>query len=160
MPFPEPPDFLNDLSLEYIYETSLGCVGLVKVWFVDALCNALEAGKNTLSLEDLEKHSPPIDVLDTISQEIVAGERLLEEDRNKLNIIRARLGLRAKSNGSRGRSTLSDEPQAAIGDASQDSSLEQPKTKRKKRRPGERKPTRDPVGASRKRLAEQRVDEG
>lgn len=152
MPFQEPPDLVNDSTLEYIFETSLGCIGIVKVWFVDALGAALEASKKTLSIKDLERYAPPIDVREKISKEILDGERLLEEDPRKLQVIRLRLnqptGLSGKKHPSRRVKQLppSDELE-------QDSLPNKPAAvPPRKRRPGERLPQRDPVGTSRARL--------
>jgi len=156
MPFKEPPDLINDSSLEYIFDTSLGCIGLLKVWFVDSLGSVLEAGKNTLTIRDLEKHAPPIDVRDKISKEILDGERLLEEDPKKLDVIRSRLSQAIKSNGHKGSSARNFKIAEPAAELSEDSLDQQPRRpKAKKRRPGERNPTRDPVGRSRNRLKSQ-----
>jgi hypothetical protein len=147
MPFPEPPDLIDNSSMEYMFETSLGCIGLLKVWFVDALGAALEAGKKTLTIKDLERHTFPIDVREKISKEIVDGERALEEDPQKLHRIRTRLhhNNNRKAPSVRVSST-------ADRQVSTDEEQKPRVSKANRRRPGERNPTRDPVGISRKRL--------
>jgi hypothetical protein len=89
MPFGEPLDLTKDL--DYCFDTSLGCVGLLKVWFTDALGAALENGERTLTRRTLEKNEPPLDVLDKSSKEIVEGERLLEQHEYKRSIIKLRM---------------------------------------------------------------------
>ena len=151
MPLPEPPDF-TDTDLEYIFETSLGCVGLMKVWFIDVLGYALEADKKTLSISDLERHSPPIDVREKICEEIVAGEKLLEQDTGKLRSIRLKLAKSTNPAKSTNRSSTEINASPSPNDKGS-SNQNGRKAKQGKRRPGERNPKRDAVGAGRKRSA-------
>jgi GTPase SAR1 family protein len=55
MPVPESPDFNKQEIFEYCLTMSLGLVGLLKVWFTDALGDVLENGRATVTLGDLEK---------------------------------------------------------------------------------------------------------
>jgi hypothetical protein len=66
MPLIETPDLKK--HIEYCFEISLGCIGLLKVWLTDALGSVLEGGRKTLCQGDLEKCEPSIDVLDNISR--------------------------------------------------------------------------------------------
>jgi hypothetical protein len=58
---------------------------------MDTLGIVLESGQKTLSRRDLEQSEPPIDVLDAISNEIIDGERKLEQDERKRTSIRLRM---------------------------------------------------------------------
>ena len=56
LPFPEPPDLAT--NWEYLYERSIGCVGVLKDWLVRGLAHALKQGKTSLSRADLEPPFP------------------------------------------------------------------------------------------------------
>src|SRR5439155_26666308 len=55
MPFPEPPDLAAEW--EYLYERSIGCVGVLKDWLVRGLAHALQRGKTSVSSSDLEPYA-------------------------------------------------------------------------------------------------------
>jgi hypothetical protein len=97
MPLPEPPIF-DETILEYLIDRCLGLIGLLKIWFSDALGDALENGRRTVTPSDLEKHEPPEEVLDRISKEIIIGECRLEQDGSKFALIKARMQAGAKFN--------------------------------------------------------------
>jgi hypothetical protein len=148
MPFKVMPDFSKDL--DYCFDTCLGCVGLLKVWFTDALGAAMENGEKTLTRRTLERNEPPIDVLDKISSEIVDGETMLEQHENKRSLIKLRM-----LQGSKYR-----EPESQDGAANSVaknpkndviSSTSKSKKGAKKVKRVERKPKRDKVGEGRKK---------
>jgi hypothetical protein len=153
MGFPESPDLTKDL--DYCFDMSLGCIGLLKVWFTSALGSALENGHKTLTRRDLEKHRLSANVLDKISQEIVDGEALLEEDKNILSLVRLRLMQRTES--------IEQKPNSEyLDDLSEEKPIEVPaeivgKTETKKsgakKSRIERKPKRDKVNEGRKKRA-------
>lgn len=153
MGFPEPPDLTEDL--DYCFDMSLGCIGLLKVWFTVALGSALENGRKTLTRRDLEKHRPSANVLDRISQEIVDGEALLEEDQNLLPLIRLRLMQKTE--------TMPQKPNSEyLDELPEEKPVEVPaetfgKTETKKsgarKSRIERKPRRDKVNEGRKKRA-------
>jgi hypothetical protein len=157
MPLRERPDLKQDM--DYCFETSLGCIGLLKVWLTDALGAVLESGRKTLTRHDLEKHEPPIDVLDKISAEIVEGERELESNYGKRSLIKLRM-LEGGKCEERELSQPSDAGRQHLlagdsGEASQSNASEllitQGRDKRSKKI--ERKPKRDKVGRGRKKRA-------
>jgi hypothetical protein len=129
MPLIQTPDFLP--HLEYCFERSLGCVGLLKDWFSRSLADAVDKGAKTVTLRDLQKHEFPPSVLLTISKEFVEGEEKLYEQESSFALLRERLGIAsrlrkdAKATSKRGRAT------------------------RAKRGFGRRKPKRDKVGEGR-----------
>lgn len=157
MPLHEVPNLRKDL--DYCFETSLGCIGLLKVWLTDALGAALEAGRRTLTRKDLESHEPPIDVLDKISYEIIEGEKELESDEQRRSIIRLRMlrgsaykeseSSRVPSEDQR-REPVDQSNEVSEGDAPQPLAASKRAKKGKK---VERKPKRDKVGGARKRRA-------
>jgi len=152
MPLSERPNL--DKDLDYCFDVSLGCVGLLKVWLADTLGAVLEEGRKTLSRKDLEKHEPPTDVLDKISLEICDGETRLRQDDQKRGLIRLRM------RGGDGRTDLAQPPEssepnqspavsgAPTSDPNSRARTHQKKSKSKKI---ERKPKRDGVGQGRKK---------
>lgn len=56
MPLRKPPDLLQ--HSEYIYERTLGCVGSLRNWLLQAYRTALQDDAPTLSLAHLKKHAP------------------------------------------------------------------------------------------------------
>lgn len=81
LPLPEPPDLVK--VGEYIYEKSLGCVGVVKEWLTDALTDALIQGKRTLNLAHLKRNEPSPDYLLKLFYEIQRGEEFVKETEAK-----------------------------------------------------------------------------
>ena len=55
MPLAEPPNLAKDW--EYLYERTIGCVGVLKEWLVMALSAVLRQGKGALAVRDLENHA-------------------------------------------------------------------------------------------------------
>lgn len=150
MPLYEKPDLRKDL--DYCFDTCLGCIGLLKVWLVDALGAALENGQKTLSRRDLEKHEPPIDVLDKISDEIVKGERHLEQNEEKRSLIRLRMEKGSKFKVGETSENLPDKFEGGPERDTPACPPAQAKAARKGRRI-ERNPKRDKVGGGRKTRA-------
>ncbi|HEV7893628.1 MAG TPA: AAA family ATPase [Pyrinomonadaceae bacterium] len=167
MPVPEPPNF--EKILEYLIDRSLGLVGLLKIWFSDALGDALEDGRPTVMPDDLEKHEPPEEVLDRISKEIILGERRLEQNGSKFALIKARMYAGTKfdeeewkkkqssiSKDASGSGAEAETPAATpegsgeLGDAvpAKNRASKRP---RRNSRPFERAPVRDKVGHGRKK---------
>jgi hypothetical protein len=133
MALPETPDLLP--HLEYCFERSLGCVGLLKDWFTRALAEAVKKGAKTITARDLERHELPPSVLLTISDEFVEGERRLFEENTSFALLKERLGISPRQ-----RREAKNNPPAETGKG---------KSKSSNRRPGLRKPKRDKVGVGR-----------
>jgi hypothetical protein len=167
MPLPERPAF--DAILEYLIDRSLGLVGLLKIWFSDALGDALEDGRTTVTKDDLKKYEPPEEVLDRISKEIILGERRLEQDGSKFALIKARMYAGAKFNEeewkmkqsiiSKDASGSDDDADAPVatpagsGELGDAGTAKNRASKRPRRnsRPFERGPVRDKAGHGRKK---------
>ncbi len=169
MPLPEPPTFNAHEVLEYLIDMSLGLVGLLKIWFSDALGDALENGRTTITPDDLKKYEPPEEVLDRISREIIVGERRLEQDGSKFALIKARMHAGTKfdeekwkeeqysiSKDASGSGGAPATPAADPGESSELGVTVPDKNRASKRprrnsKPFERTPTRDKVGHGRKK---------
>ncbi|HEY9696168.1 MAG TPA: ATP-binding protein [Trichocoleus sp.] len=110
---------------EFLYERSMGCVGILKNWLSRTLTNNLKEDKTCqkIQLKDLEKYAPPLEKCLVMVAEIREEERQLD---NKVNSsdLRAALGLKAIS---------ADQP-------------EQTPTKKTRRAVGKPAPQRRPVG--------------
>ena len=121
LPLREPRTF--ESHFDYLFMRSAGCVGVLKDWLCDALDRALSAGRERLEMADLEV----TEVSDGRLEEIAEGIRVFREFARPsadLSDIRAKLGMPAASGVSKGNTPVSAS---------------------RKRRPGERKPHRDPV---------------
>jgi hypothetical protein len=154
--------------LEYLIDRCLGLVGLLKIWFSDALGDALENGRKTVTRADLEKYEPPEEVLDRISREIILGEHRLKQDGSKFALIKARMMGGSNFNEDQWKEdqhTISNDsvpPDAATPPSSQSEDTSDSKDKvptkkdagkkpRRNSRPFERSPTRDKVGGGRQK---------
>ncbi|OLE57552.1 MAG: hypothetical protein AUI36_14540 [Cyanobacteria bacterium 13_1_40CM_2_61_4] len=125
MPLPEPPDLIR--YWEYLYERSIGCVGILKDWLVKGLSVAIRQSSPTLTPQHLEKHALSVAQCDRLIEETCRGESQFCEDSDALVRLRLRLGFPEPA-----RST--ETPAAAAADGP------------RQRRPGERYPKRDAVG--------------
>ena len=131
LPLLEPPDLLKDW--EYLYERSIGCVGVLKDWLVRVLVSLSRRGAETLNRKDVEAHAPSVAQCDKMLSEAVEGEVRLSESAEERNRLRTRLGLSAKENSG--------------GDAA-DSAIKIAAPTRNPLKPGQRRPIRDAVGTT------------
>jgi hypothetical protein len=130
IPLLETPDLEKDW--EFFYERSIGCVGIVKDWLTQALRKALSESSNTLKKSYLDSYAVSAAKCRRMLSEANQGEKTLKTDEQDLKALRQELGI--KNNQS---SKNSSKPQA---------NNNQVKSASKKRRPGERNPSRDIVG--------------
>ena len=131
LPLSESPDLLKDW--EYLYERSIGCVGILKDWLVRVLVSVSRRSAETLKRKDLEAHAPSVAQCDKMLSEAVEGEVRLSESAEERNRLRTRLGLSAKENSG--------------GDAA-DSAIKIAAPRRNPLKPGQRRPIRDAVGTT------------
>ena len=131
LPLLEPPDLLKDW--EYLYERSIGCVGVLKDWLVRVLVSLSRRGAETLNRKDVEAHAPSVAQCDKMLSEAVEGEVRLSESTEERNRLRTRLGLSAIENSG--------------GDAA-DSAIKIAAPRRNPLKPGQRRPIRDAVGTT------------
>ena len=131
LPLLEPPDLLKDW--EYLYERSIGCVGVLKDWLVRVLVSLSRRGAETLNRKDVEAHAPSVAQCDKMLSEAVEGEVRLSESTEERNRLRTRLGLSAIENS---------------GEDAADSAIKIAAPRRNPLKPGQRRPIRDAVGTT------------
>lgn len=112
---------------QFLYERSIGCIGVLKQWLERALRESLNEINNegkTLGLQHLEKTALTVKQCNKMITEAREGElTLIESEDERENLITS-LGLRL----------------------SKETSIEEAPKGKAKRKPGERKAKRDPVG--------------
>jgi len=124
IPLPEPPSLVE--NWDYVYERSIGCVGILKEWLVKTLGTVLRRGSPKLTLGDLEEHALSVSQCEKMLAEATEGEARLTEADGARSRLRLALGLTPGSQGS-----------------------EKPVVSAPRRmRPGQRRPERDPIGVS------------
>jgi hypothetical protein len=79
--------------LEYCYERSIGCVGLVKDWLTRGLALALNQGANAVSRKILERTAWSLDQSERMARETVDGESDISEKAEKRDRLRDLLRL-------------------------------------------------------------------
>ncbi|MCI0627835.1 MAG: RsbRD N-terminal domain-containing protein [Acidobacteria bacterium] len=133
LPLPEPLDLLNEW--EYLYERSIGCVGILKDWLMRALVSASRRNADLLTRKDLQAHALSVAQCDKMLSEAVEGETRLLESAEERSRLRTRLGLSPTENSRQDSNTGSTVPLAEVA-----------APRRNQRRPGQRRPVRDAVG--------------
>lgn len=128
LPLHEEPSLVE--HWEYLYERSLGCVGVLKPWLLKACSIALQEGGRKLTLPQLEQTAPSVARCRKMLADLQEGEKLLLETPEARQQLRQQLGLTAHTQRS----------SAPIAQASETTTASAPK------RPGQRSPVRDPVG--------------
>jgi hypothetical protein len=123
MPLSEPPELVA--NWEFLYERSIGCVGVLKEWLVRALVAALSRGASKLTLRDLAAQALTISQCEKMLAEVTEGEARLTESDGARSRFRLALGL----------SGLETDQDKAKAPALQ------------RTLPGQRHAKRDPIGA-------------
>jgi energy-coupling factor transporter ATP-binding protein EcfA2 len=141
IPLSEPPRLVE--AWEYLYERSIGCVGVLKDWLVRALTGVFRRNANALTLRDLQAQAPSVAQCDKMLSEALEGEVSLREDAEGSKRLRTRLGFDCRET-SRASSSTGAARQVAIETTSRQKRL---------RRPGQRHPHRDPIGLPTARYA-------
>jgi hypothetical protein len=129
LPLAEPPTLVKDW--EYLYERSVGCVGVLKDWLVRALTAVLRRNGCALTRKDLQDHALSVSQCEKMLSEALEGEARLVESAESRNRLRIRLGLSIEQSGDRQRK---DPAAVALAPS------------RQRKRPGHRRPTRDVIG--------------
>jgi hypothetical protein len=128
LPLPTEPDLVG--RAEYLYEHSVGCIGVLKSWLVRALAGALEEGASSLTPHHLERQADPTRKRLSLAREIHEGEAALCEGDTDQGEVRRLLG-------------LASAPVLGGGNGSGRT----PRRESGSSRPmGQRRPVRDPVG--------------
>lgn len=129
LPLPILPDLVSDW--EFLFERSLGCVGVLKQWLARSLSAALRSGESTLTRRNLESQALSVSQVEKILSEVSEGELRLKVSEDARSRLREKLGLAPREN--------SRQP---LKEARGAGSLRAPAA----RRPGERRPLRDVIG--------------
>jgi len=125
LPFEGPePDFIG--NWEFLYERSVGCVGILKEWLVRACVRAIRHGAASLSHEHLERTALSISQCEKILAESWEGETRLNDTEDSRLRFRTLLGMEAPAGAAR---------RAAAAQPA-----------RRSPRVGQRSPQRDPIG--------------
>jgi hypothetical protein len=132
LPLSEPPELVKEW--EYLYERSIGCVGVLKDWLMRALTGVSRRNANVLTIADLQAHALSVSQCDKMLAEASEGEVSLCESAEERGRLRTRLGLSPQV----GRPEHSAASQAV-------SELEIPQPRKQRRRPGQRRATRDVI---------------
>lgn len=131
LPLAEAPDLASDW--EFLYERSVGCVGVLKQWLVRALSAVLRKGEATLSRRTLESQALSVSQIDKILSEANEGEMRLTDGMEAASRLRERLGLSSYAGNRR--------------EADRSTQAEPAPTPRRRNRPGQRRPVRDIIGS-------------
>jgi hypothetical protein len=91
LPLPGESDLLP--HVEYCYERSIGCVGLVKDWLTRALTLAVNQGADAVSFKMLQKTAWPLDQSERMAREAVDGESEMSEREETRDRLRQMLQL-------------------------------------------------------------------
>jgi hypothetical protein len=129
LPLAEEPKLLE--TWDFLYERSIGCVGVLKEWLLKALTLALRQDAATLTLRHLERTAKSVAQCDGILADARSGEEKLEEKKRSRTLLRMSLGLPVDDNSNSEKESETDSPSPPLP---------------KNQRPGQRKPKRDPVG--------------
>jgi energy-coupling factor transporter ATP-binding protein EcfA2 len=129
LPLAALPDLVTEW--EFLYERSLGCVGVLKQWLARSLSAALRSGASTLTHQNLENHALSVSQIEKILSEVSEGELRLKDSDDARSRLRQKLGLAPRDKGCQ-----------PTSEAKRASSWRPPVT----RRPGERRPGRDLIG--------------
>ena len=125
MPLPEQPDLAAEW--EFLYERSIGCVGILKQWLTRALHSVLRRGGKTIARQDLEAQALSVLQCEKILSETAEGELRAAEPAEARGALQVRLGLRT-------------------GVVHRHGDVNKPNIPRNTRRPGMRLPRRDRIG--------------
>ncbi len=129
LPFAEEPDLLG--QVEYLYQHTIGCVGVLKDWLGRALNVALDEDAPTMTKAHLQKRALTPKQCRKMLADAREGEKYFADDHAELARLQAELGMSSTTP----TASSPPSPDDAIGSVST-----------RKRRPFQRKPGRDPVG--------------
>jgi hypothetical protein len=133
LPFSEQQDLRN--HSQYLMERSLGCVGILKGWFVRATDAVLESSARTLTIDHLKQHELADAEWRSIATTLLEGEEALRESEVEIESLRLRLQQETST-------AKTDQGKKAMAAATQTTQT----GSRSRHPPGERLPRRDPIG--------------
>jgi hypothetical protein len=124
MPLPDPPELVA--NWEFLYERSIGCVGVLKEWLVRTLATTLSRGATKITLRDLTAQALTIAQCEKMLAEVTEGEARMTESDGARSRFRLALGLSAME-ADQGR-------------------IKAPAPVQQRTMPGQRRAKRDPIG--------------
>jgi energy-coupling factor transporter ATP-binding protein EcfA2 len=144
LPLAEPPQLLREA--DYLYERSIGCVGILKDWLMRVLASLARRNAASLTHRDLQVHALSVAQCETMLTEIAEGERRLQESPTDRSRLRTRLGLPPQEH-------ARDEAAGQRVDLPRKS----PSIRQVRRTPGHRRPVRDAIGTTKGNDAQART---
>jgi hypothetical protein len=130
IPLKERADLLE--HWEYLYERSIGCVGILKDWLTRVLADVLSKQRKSIQLSDLRRHAFSVSQCKTMITEAIDGEKKMEEENGSRDQLRTLLHI--------GLAGAQSEKRAATSSESSKS------PSKRRRRVGEPNPKRRPIG--------------
>jgi energy-coupling factor transporter ATP-binding protein EcfA2 len=118
---------------EFLYERSIGCVGILKDWLVQALSLMIRRGRRHLERRELEATALTVSQCEKILSECIEGEMRLEESEERHLHLRVRMGLQTAG------------PEI-IANRANPTTMQMQTRAGRNRRPGQRRAVRDPIG--------------
>lgn len=91
LPLKVEPDLLN--YWDFIYERTIGCIGIMKNWLERCLSDALNQNMKTIDYDLLKKHALSIEKAHKMATEATEGESIFENDEEKRKRLQIILGL-------------------------------------------------------------------
>ncbi|USK74788.1 TniB family NTP-binding protein [Peribacillus frigoritolerans] len=82
---------------EFLYERTLGCVGILKDWLVRSLKVALEEESDEFTIDHMRSTALSINKISKLLDEIEIGESLFIDKEETVNSVRGKLGLSVSS---------------------------------------------------------------
>lgn len=72
MPVEEEPNLVEHIN--FLYDYSIGCIGLLKQWLERCLSDALNSGEKTITIDNLKRNALNIKKVKTLAREAIYGE--------------------------------------------------------------------------------------
>ena len=91
MPIEKSPNLLE--CWDFIYERTIGCVGILKDWLSRALKLALENNDDVLEMNHLRNTALSINKISKLVDEVAQGEICFIETSEKILDVRTKLGI-------------------------------------------------------------------
>lgn len=77
IPLAKEPDLLK--HQEYLYEYSIGCIGILKEWLLRCTLDAMKNNEETITLGNLQNNALQLSKLLTLANEVIEGELYFAE---------------------------------------------------------------------------------
>lgn len=91
LPIENNPNLLD--YWDFLYERTIGCIGILKDWLTRSLKLALEKKEYVLEIEHLRQTAMSINKISKLVEEVSQGEACFMEDQEKILDVRVKLGI-------------------------------------------------------------------